>query len=144
MQWLRLGTGLLLAAFMVFMGLQKFGADNAVFDFIATQSGIALFEPVVRMATGVAELLAAVLILVGLFANRLRGVGGLFSLAVIGGALVFHLSPWLGIVAPVGYDEAGNYVFSPMLFMMAVAFFGVSAVVTFIEREHLPIIGKSA
>ena len=75
MQWLRLGTGLLLAAFMVFMGLQKFGADNAVFDFIATQSGIALFEPVVRMATGVAELLAAVLILVGLFANRLRGVG---------------------------------------------------------------------
>lgn len=46
----------ILAAFLAFMAVQKFGAENVIFATIAERSGIALFEPLVRMATGAAEL----------------------------------------------------------------------------------------
>jgi hypothetical protein len=58
----------------------------------------------------------------------------LLSLAVLGGAIVFHLSPWLGINAPVAFDGAGEYVRSPMLFIMAVAFFLISGVLAYLDR----------
>lgn len=138
MKLVRLVLSLVLAAFMVFMGLQKFGGSNPVFSYIAAQSGIELFEPVIRTATGVAEILAAVLILLGLFAGMARGLGALLSLAVIGGAIGFHLSPWLGINAPVAFAEGGGYEFSPMLFGMAVAFFAISAFLVWSDRAALP------
>jgi hypothetical protein len=137
MKILRWGAGLLLAAFMVFMGSQKFGPANPVFQYIAEQSGIDLFEPIVRMAVGASEILAAVLLVAGLFIVSVRGVGGLLSLGVVGGAIVFHLSPWLGISAPVAFDEAGQYVFSPMLFGMAVGAFVLSLLVVWLDRDAL-------
>lgn len=137
MKYFRLVAGALLAVFMTFMGSQKFGESNPVFSYIAAQSGIELFEPLVRMVTGVAELAAAVLILLGLFLGIARGLGALLSLAVIGGAILFHLSPWLGINAPVAFAENGGYVFSPMLFIMAVVFFALSAGLTYADRDAL-------
>lgn len=137
MKFVRWGAGLLLAAFLVFMGVQKFGDANPVFQFIAEQSGIGLFEPVIRMLTGVTELAAAALIIAGLAFGLFRGLGALLSAGVIGGAIVFHLSPWLGINAPVAFDEAGNYVTSPMLFVMAVVFFAISAMLVFLDKEYL-------
>jgi hypothetical protein len=137
MKIVRWGAALILAAFMVFMGSQKFGASNPVFQYIAEQSGIELFEPLVRTAIGVSELLAAALILAGLMVGAVRGLGALLSLGLISGALVFHLSPWLGVSAPVAFDEAGNYVFSPMLFGMAVVFFAVSAFALWLDRDAL-------
>lgn len=110
---------LILAAFLIFMGIQKFGETNAVFQYLAEQSGIGLFEPVVRTLTGIAELGAAAL----LVWPRTRAFGALAAVGVIGGAIVFHLTPWLGINAPVAFDESGAYVRSPMLFIMAVASF---------------------
>ena len=65
MKFIKPGFGLLLAAFLIFMGLQKFGAANPVFSHIAESSGLAFFEPQVRMLTGVLEILAAALLLVG-------------------------------------------------------------------------------
>ena len=85
MKLIRMAGGVLLAAFMVFMGSQKFGAENPIFARIAEQSDIALFEPVIRMATGVAELVAAVLILLALFMGLFRGLGALLSAAQIRG-----------------------------------------------------------
>ena len=85
MNIVRMGAGVLLAAFLVFMGIQKFGGPNPVFSYMAAQSGIELFEPAIRMFTGVAELGAAALILVGLFMGVARGVGALLSAGVIGG-----------------------------------------------------------
>ncbi len=137
MKFVRWGAGLLLAAFLVFMGIQKFGDANPVFQFIAEQSGIGLFEPVIRMLTGVAEIAAAALIVAGLAFGLFRGLGALLSAGVIGGAIVFHLSPWLGINAPVAFDEAGNYVTSPMLFIMAVVFFVISVVLVMLDKQHL-------
>ena len=58
----RWGAALLLAAFLAFMGIQKFvplGEPNLIFSIIAERSGISLFEPAVRMLVGVAELFAA-------------------------------------------------------------------------------------
>ncbi len=137
MKYLQMGASIVLALFMIFMGVQKFGGPNPVFSYIAAQSGIELFEPMVRMATGIAELGAAALILAGLFLGIARGLGALLSMGVIGGAIVFHLSPWLGINAPVAFAEGGGYEFSPMLFIMAVVFFAVSAVLSFAQRADI-------
>lgn len=137
MKYLRIGLGLLVAAFLVFMGVQKFGATNPVFAYIAATSGIELFEPVIRLAVGAGEIAAAGLILLGIFTGRLRGVGALLSAMVTGGALGFHLSPWLGINAPVAFAPGGGYEFSPMLFAMALPFFLLSLALVWLDREAL-------
>ena len=106
---------ILLAAFLAMMGMQKFGAENIIFATIAERSGIGLFEPLIRTLTGAAELGAAVLLLI----PRTRLFGALGAVAIIGGAIMFHLSPWLGInVAMAPGEEPG-----PMLFMMATGSF---------------------
>ena len=125
---------ILLAAFMVFMGMQKFGAENMIFATIAERSGIALFEPVIRMFTGVMELVAAVLLVI----PRVRPLGALLSVGLIGGAILFHLSPWLGIMVSMAPGAPPT----PMLFMMAVGSFIVSCIVLFQNRHALPFIGR--
>jgi len=114
---------ILLAAFLVMMGAQKFGAENIIFATIAERSGVSLFEPVIRMATGAGELGAALLLLI----PRTRLFGALGAVVIIGGAILFHLSSWLGInVAMAPGEEA-----SPTLFIMAAGSF-LLAVVTLI------------
>ena len=87
---------LIVAGGFLFFGVQKFGAENIVFETIAENSGISLFEPVIRMLTGVAEISTALLILI----PRTRLLGALAGLGVLAGAIGFHLSPWLGISVP--------------------------------------------
>ena len=86
----------IVAAGFIFFGVQKFGATNPIFSIIADRSGISLFEPVIRMLTGVAELGTALLILI----PRTRLLGAFAGLGVLIGAIGFHLSPWLGINVP--------------------------------------------
>lgn len=150
MKFVRPALIVLLGLFMAFIGLQKFTGDNAVFSYIAWQSGISLFEPGVRLLTGLAELTSSGLLLASLFVDRLRGLGAVVSLGVIGGAILFHLSPWLGINAPVAFSEAASapytqlsdYQTSPMLFIMAVVFFLISAVIIYLEKDQLPLINS--
>lgn len=144
MRWLKPGLTLILGLFMIFMGLQKLGPANPVFQFIAEQSGIALFEPAVRIATGVLEMLAGLLLLGSLSIKRLRLYGAGLSLAVIAGAVVFHLSPWLGISAPVAFAPDGSYQHSPMLFVMALVFGLMALALVWLDRENLPLVGKRA
>ena len=87
---------LVVAAGFIFFGVQKFGAENIVFATIAERSSISLFEPLIRMLTGVAEVGTAILILI----PRTRLLGALAGLGVLAGAIGFHLSPWLGINVP--------------------------------------------
>ncbi len=94
---------LMLAAFFVYMGAQKFGTHNALFEIIAQKSGISIFEPQVRVMTGVAEIFAALLMI----APKFRKQGLLLALAILVGAIGFHLSPWLGI----SVEGMGNGVF---------------------------------
>ena len=87
---------LIVAGGFLFFGAQKFGAENIIFATIAEKSGISLFEPVIRMLTGVAEISTALLILI----PRTRLLGALAGLGVLAGAIGFHISPWLGISVP--------------------------------------------
>ena len=87
---------LVVAAGFIFFGVQKFGSENIIFATIAERSGISLFEPLIRMLTGVAEVGTAILILI----PRTRLLGALAGLGVLAGAIGFHLSPWLGINVP--------------------------------------------
>ena len=94
---------ILLAVGFVFFGVQKFGAVNTIFAKIAANSGMAFFEPYVRMFTGVSEILAAILLLI----PRTRLAGALMGLGLLVGAIGFHLSPWLGINVPT----IGHFLF---------------------------------
>lgn len=122
----RTALPLALAAGFAFFGAQKFGAENIVFEIIAERSGLPIFEPHVRLATGVAELATAAL----LIAPSTRLLGSLFGLAILLGAIAFHLSPWLGIVVPgVGIG----------LFMTAVAMTLLTALYTALQiRDREP------
>ncbi|MCP5432689.1 MAG: DoxX family protein [Alphaproteobacteria bacterium] len=111
----------ILAAFLIMIGLQKFGAENVIFATIAERSGIALFEPLVRMATGVAELVAAAMLVL----PRTRLYGALGAVAIIGGAIGFHLSPWLGVSVAMAPGAAPT----PVLFFMAAGSFIVAVLV---------------
>jgi len=112
---------LALAAFFAFMGAQKFGAENIIFATIAEKSGISLFEPLIRMITGVAEILTAILLVV----PKMRTNGARIGLLILLGAIGFHLSPWLGI----NVEGMGN-----SLFMMALGGLILTCTVLFLEQ----------
>lgn len=125
-KYLSHAPALLLAAFLAFMGVQKFGAENIIFATIAEKSGIALFEPVVRTIVGVSEITAAALLLI----PRMRMIGSGAALGIIGGAIGFHLSPWLGTSVPMAPGAAPT----PALFYMAIGSFLLAAVVLIMAR----------
>lgn len=86
-----------LGLFLISSGVAKFTGGH-VFQYIEHRSGIDLFYPYVNHATGVAEILVGLLILV----PATRFVGALGATGILGGAIGFHLSPWLGISMPTG------------------------------------------
>lgn len=113
MKHLPLILSLIVAALFLFFGVQKFIANpNPIFSIIAERSGISLFEPGIRMITGAAELGAGLLILL----PKTRKLGALLGLAIVSGAIVFHLSPWLGISVPgMGH---GLFITAVVLFVL--------------------------
>ena len=114
-----------LAAFMAFMGIQKFIGDAPIFQIIETNTGMGFIEPWFKYLTGVLELLAALMLVLGK-----RFEGGLLALIVLVGAVTAHLTV-LGISVPMA---AGSEP-SPMLFIMALGGFILSAAVTGLSRD---------
>ncbi len=100
------------------------GAPESVYIF--TQVGL---EPWGRIGSGVAELIAAIL----LFVPGTTWLGAGLALGVMGGAIMSHLTV-LGIVVK---DDGG------LLFGLAVVVALCSSVVLFIHRKALPIVGGS-
>ena len=98
------------------------GAPESVYIF--TKVGL---EPWGRIGSGVAELIAAIL----LIAPSFPWLGAGLALGVMGGAIMSHLTV-LGVVVK---DDGG------LLFGLAVIVAVCSAVVLFIHRQALPIIG---
>lgn len=94
--------------------------------YIFTQMGI---EPWGRIATGIAELIASVLLLV----PRMAALGGLLSLAIISGAIVSHLT-----VLGIALTEVGD---SGELFLLAILVFVASLLVVWLRRHALPFVG---
>lgn len=102
------------------------------FKFTAAPESVYIFtkvglEPWGRIGSGIVELIAAVLLLV----PRLTWLGAIIAIGVLGGAIMSHLTV-LGIVV---MDDGG------LLFILAVATTICSAVVLFINRRTIPLIG---
>ena len=128
MKAIKWGTALLLSVFFIFMGVQKFGSENVIFATIAAKSGIAFFEPFVRVLVGASELIAAAMLIL----PAARFLGAMLGLGILFGAIGFHLSPWLGIF--VSMEPGGEP--SPMLFIMALFFTGINLVVLMLEKKR--------
>jgi putative oxidoreductase len=92
--------------------------------YIFTTLGV---EPWGRIATGLVELVAAVLLLW----PRWPVFGALLSLGLMSGAIMSHLTR-LGLVVQ---DDGG------LLFALAVTVFGASAVVLWLRRFQIPYVG---
>ena len=101
------------------------GASESVYIFSAL--GV---EPWGRIAAGVSELVAVLLLLY----PRTAAVGAAFSLGIIAMAILSHLTK-LGIAIPE-VDDHGE------LFALAVAVFVSSAVVLVLRRRELPLVGE--
>lgn len=102
------------------------GARESVYIF--TTLGM---EPWGRWGTGMAELGAATLLLI----PRTAVYGALLSLAVISGAIFFHLTV-LGITLPAVSDRGE-------LFALALVVFAASAGVLALHRAELPVLVSS-
>lgn len=98
------------------------GAEEA--KYIFTTLGA---EPWGRIGTGVAELVAAVLLLI----PRTAAVGAVVTLGLMVGAIGSHLTK-LGIVVK---DDGG------LLFTLGIVTFVCAGVVLVIRRNSLPVIG---
>lgn len=102
------------------------------FKFTAAPESVYIFtkvglEPWGRIGSGVAELIAAVLILI----PRTTWLGAGLALAVMFGAIFSHLTV-LGLVV---MDDGG------LLFGLALAVAACSLVLLFLQRRRLPLIG---
>jgi len=101
------------------------GAAESVYIF--TTLGM---EPWGRIGSGIAELIAAVLLLL----PQTVVFGAIMSLSVISGAIFFHLTK-LGIALPL-VDDHGE------LFALAVVVFVCSLAVLIMHRQELPLVGR--
>ena len=102
------------------------GAKESVYIF--STLGI---EPWGRIGSGVAEVIASVLLLT----PRTVAFGAILSLGVISGAIVSHIAK-LGIALPA-VDDHGE------LFSLAVAVFICSAAVLILHRREFPVLSRS-
>jgi uncharacterized membrane protein YphA (DoxX/SURF4 family) len=92
-----------LGLFLVSSGIAKFTGGH-VFAVIEAKSGVGLFDPLAGHVTGLAEIVAGALVLVG----STRVVGSALSAAIMIGAVGFHMSPWLGVATPVGFADGAH------------------------------------
>jgi len=99
------------------------GAEESIYIF--TKVGL---EPWGRYGSGVAELIAAILLLTPRFA----WAGALLALGVISGALVSHLTV-LGIAVK---NDGG------LLFGLAVVVFVTSVIIAFLHRRQIPVVSQ--
>ncbi len=102
------------------------------FKFTAAPESVYIFttlgmEPWGRIGSGVAELVAAILLLV----PATPALGALFALGVITGALGAH-------VTKLGIEVQGD---GGLLFVLACVVFAGAAVILWIRRRELPIVG---
>lgn len=103
------------------------GAEESKYIF-STLMGAEL-EAYGRIGSGLVELVAAIL----LFIPGTAWLGALIALGTISGAIFSHLTK-LGIVVK---DDGG------LLFGLALVVFVLSAIVLFIHRRDLPVLGQA-
>jgi hypothetical protein len=138
----RAGAGLFRRAAAVSWALQIVAAailgQTLFFKFTAAPESVHIFttlgaEPWGRIGSGVAELAAVVLLLV----PRTAAIGAVLGLGVISGAILSHVTK-LGIeIRPPGEDGDGG-----LLFALALVTFAACALVAWVRRSELPVVGR--
>jgi len=108
-------------------------AQTLWFKFTAAPESVYIFDKVGlgapgRIGSGVAELIAAVLLVI----PRTAWLGAGLAIAVMGGAIMSHLTV-------LGIDVMGDH---GELFGLAVTVALCSAIVLFLHRRDIPFIGK--
>lgn len=98
------------------------GAPESVYIF--TKLGL---EPVGRIGSGIAELIAAILLLI----PGTAAIGGVITMGVLAGAILSHLTK-------LGIEVQGD---GGLLFGLAVTCFVGGAIIAWLHRRELPIIG---
>ena len=103
------------------------------FKFTAAPESVYIFstlgiEPYGRIGSGVAELIASVLLLV----PRTAWAGALLGLGIMTGAIFSHLTI-------LGIEVQGD---GGQLFAYAITVFVCCGIVAFLKRKEIPIIGK--
>jgi len=104
------------------------------FKFTAAPESVYIFqtlgaEPWGRIGSGIAELVAAVLLLI----PRTAGIGALISLGIISGAILSHLTL-------LGIEIQGD---NGLLFGLALAIFAGSALIAWLHRQELVSLVKT-
>lgn len=125
---IRRPRALTIVTWLLQLGVATILLQTLFFKFTAAEESVYIFsklglEPWGRIGSGVAELVACVLLLM----PRTAVVGALVALGVISGAIASHLAK-LGIVVK---DDGG------LLFGLAVVVFLGSLAVVFIRRQEL-------
>ncbi len=103
------------------------------FKFTAAEESVYIFstlglEPVGRIGSGIAELIAAILLLV----PSTVPLGAALALGVMTGAIVSHLTV-------LGIEVKGD---GGLLFALAITVFVSSAIVLFLRRSDIPLVGQ--
>ena len=104
------------------------GSEESKYIFSKLGSILPGAEPWGRISSGVFELIAGILILI----PRTAWFGALMAMGVISGAIISHLT-FLGIVVK---DDGG------LLFILALVVFICSAIVVFLRRNEIPVVGQ--
>jgi len=107
-------------------------AQTLFFKFTAAPESVYIFsklglEPWGRIGSGLAELVAAILLVV----PATPAIGALIALGVIAGAIASHLGP-------LGIEVQGD---GGLLFGLACTVFVGSALVLWLRRRELPVVG---
>jgi len=108
-------------------------AQTLWFKFTAAPESVYIFNKVGlgapgRIGSGIAELVAAILLLI----PRTAWLGAILALGVMGGAIMSHLTV-------LGIDVMGDH---GELFSLALTVAICSGIILFLHRRDIPIIGK--
>jgi uncharacterized membrane protein YphA (DoxX/SURF4 family) len=103
------------------------------FKFTASEESVYIFstlgmEPVGRIGSGVAELIASILLLIPVVAPY----GALLAMGIMAGAIASHLTV-------LGIEVQGD---GGLLFALAVTVFVCSTIVLAVRRAQLPLVGR--
>ena len=122
----------------IFGTLEQWAIDQFGISGLFTPAGVFGFYGI-----GIAELIASVLVLVGVFAGYrlMAAAGGLMAAAIMAGAIFFHLFTPLGVV--VASPENGVSADGGLLFGMAVLVLASGLGLGWLYRDALPLIGRT-
>jgi len=101
-------------------------AKNVVFPLLAEESGIYYWEPTGRYVTGLAQVLAALLMII----PWTRRLGAILGFLIAAGAVAVHLL-WLGMAVPV--EKGSATTDGGQLFYLAIALAVASLLLAFVH-----------